>query len=60
MVKSFGNEQLEEEKFHEGNLRFLEYKSISYKYMAQFGTSNRIFDGLMYIIVVVAALFIKP
>lgn len=60
VVKSFGNEQLEEEKFHEGNLRFLEYKSISYKYMAQFGTSNRIFDGLMYIIVVVAgALFIK-
>ncbi len=60
VVKSFGNEELEEEKFDEGNRKFLEYKAVSYKYMAQFGTSNRIFDGLMYIIVVVAgALFIK-
>ncbi len=60
VVKSFSNEELEERKFDEGNQKFLEYKAISYKYMAQFGTSNRIFDGLMYIIVVVAgALFIK-
>ncbi len=60
VVKSFSNEQLEEEKFDEGNQKFLEYKAVSYKYMAQFGTSNRIFDGLMYIIVVVAgALFIR-
>ncbi len=60
VVKSFSNEDLEEEKFDEGNQRFLEYKAVSYKYMAQFGTSNRIFDGLMYIIVVVAgALFIR-
>ena len=60
VVKSFGNESLEEAKFEEGNRQFLQYKAISYIYMAQFGTSNRIFDGLMYIIVVVAgALFIK-
>ncbi len=60
VVKSFGNEELEEEKFDEGNQKFLEYKAVSYKYMAQFGTSNRVFDGLMYIIVVVAgALFMK-
>ena len=60
VVKSFGNEEIEERKFEEGNSRFLETKALSYKYMAAFGTSNRIFDGLMYIIVVVAgALYIR-
>ncbi|MBQ3485818.1 MAG: ABC transporter ATP-binding protein, partial [Clostridia bacterium] len=54
VVKSFANEKIEEEKFREGNLRFLDLKSESYKVMAQFGTSNRIFDGLMYIILVCA------
>ncbi len=59
VVKSFANEETEERKFGEGNRKFLEYKAVSYRYMAQFGTSNRIFDGLMYIIVVVAgALFL--
>ena len=60
VVKSFGNEELEERKFDEGNRKFLQYKAVSYRYMAEFGTSNRIFDGLMYIIVVVAgALFLR-
>ena len=54
VVKSFANEEIEEEKFRKGNLRFLELKAESYKTMAQFGTSNRIFDGLMYIIIVMA------
>ena len=60
VVKSFANEALEEEKFAEGNQRFLKLKALSYKYMAEFGTSTRVFDGLMYIIIVVAgSLFIK-
>ena len=54
VVKSFANEAIEEEKFRKGNLRFLDLKAESYKTMAQFGTSNRIFDGLMYIIIVMA------
>ena len=54
VVKSFANEQIEEDKFREGNLRFLDLKADSYRTMAQFGTSNRIFDGLMYIIIVCA------
>jgi len=54
VVKSFANEAIEEEKFRTGNLRFLDLKAESYKVMAQFGTSNRIFDGLMYIIIVMA------
>ena len=60
VVKSFANEQIEEEKFAQGNSRFLDLKAMSYRVMASFGTSNRIFDGLMYIIIVVAgSLFIK-
>ena len=54
VVKSFANEAIEEEKFRKGNLRFLSLKAESYKTMAQFGTSNRIFDGLMYIVIVMA------
>ncbi len=60
VVKSFANEAIEEQKFEAGNMRFLHLKAVSYKLMAGFGTSNRVFDGLMYIIIVVAgALFIK-
>ena len=59
VVKSFANEQLEEDKFDTGNLEFLRLKKKRYHYMAGFGTSTRLHDGLMYIIVVVAgALFL--
>ena len=54
VVKSFANEAIEEEKFRKGNLKFLDLKAASYKVMAQFGTSNRLSDGLMYIIIVCA------
>ncbi len=54
VVKSFANEAIEEEKFRKGNLRFLHLKAESYRVMAQFGTSNRLSDGLMYIIIVCA------
>lgn len=60
VVKSFANEQIEEDKFADGNQKFLGLKAVSYRVMASFGTSNRVFDGLMYIIIVVAgSLFIK-
>ena len=59
VVKSFANELLEEDKFDAGNCEFLRLKKRRYHYMAGFGTSTRIHDGLMYIIVVVAgALFL--
>ncbi len=54
VVKSFANEAIEEEKFRRGNLKFLDLKAESYRVMAQFGTSNRLSDGLMYIIIVCA------
>ncbi|MGI6115027.1 MULTISPECIES: ABC transporter ATP-binding protein [unclassified Clostridium] len=58
VVKSFTNEELEKEKFREGNQGFLNIKKQMYRYMALFQSSTRLFDGLMYITVVVAgALF---
>ena len=54
VVKSFANEDMEKEKFKEGNHRFLDAKKLGYFYMAGFQTSNRAFEGLMYLAVVVA------
>lgn len=59
VVKSFANEDIEEEKFREGNVGFLNIKTKVYKYMGSFYSCIRLFDGLMYITVVVAgAIFI--
>ncbi len=58
VVKSFANEPLELEKFEQGNRRFLAVKKKIYYAMAGFNSVTRLFDGLMYIAVVVAgALF---
>ena len=54
VVKSFANEDIEAEKFEEGNGKFLDTKKLGYFYMAGFQTSNRAFEGLMYLVVVVA------
>ncbi|MBR5232304.1 MAG: ABC transporter ATP-binding protein [Clostridia bacterium] len=59
VVKSFANEEREKVKFGKGNLIFLNMKKKQYTYMAGHGTATRLFDGLMYIVVVVAgALFL--
>lgn len=58
VVKSFANEEIETEKFSKGNERFFEAKARAYKFMGAFNTTTRIFDGVMYIvIVVIGALF---
>lgn len=54
VVKSFANEEIEKEKFEDGNKKFLGTKKLGYFYMAGFQTSNRFFEGLMYLAVVVA------
>ena len=54
VVKSFANEDIESQKFEDGNNKFLDIKKLSYLYMAGFQTSNRAFEGLLYITVVVA------
>ncbi len=57
VVKSFAREELEEEKFEKGNCRFLELKSQRYRIMGAFQSSTRLFDGIMYIVVVIAGAF---
>ncbi len=53
VVKSFANEELEKAKFAEGNACFLRIKRGMYHSMAGFHSVTRLFDGVMYIIVVV-------
>ena len=58
VTRSFAREDEEKRKFSEGNLDYLRIKSERYRIMGAFHSSTRLFDGLMYIIVVVAgALF---
>ncbi|MDO5754830.1 MAG: ABC transporter ATP-binding protein [Tissierellia bacterium] len=52
VVKSFANEDIEKEKFEKGNQKFLGIKDNTYKNMAGFTTITRIFDGLMYLVVI--------
>lgn len=52
VVRAFANEDLECDKFEEGNQKFYQIKKETYRYMATFQTSTRAFDGLMYFLVV--------
>jgi len=52
IVKSFTNEEVEEEKFEEGNNKFLEIKKKSYHYMGIFHSGIGFFDSFMYLAVV--------
>lgn len=52
VVKSFANEDVEREKFTEENNKFLGIKKRYYRSMVGFNTINRIFDGLMYLILI--------
>lgn len=52
VVKSFANEDLEVTKFHKENLKFLGIKKAFYKHFAGFQATYRVFDGLMYLFVI--------
>lgn len=54
VVKAFTNEDMENEKFAADNQRFFEIKKETYKYMAAFQTTTRMFDGVMYLAVIIA------
>lgn len=54
VVRAFANEKIEIEKFNRDNLEFLKIKRKTYKYMAAFQNTIRMFDGLMYVVVIVA------
>lgn len=54
VVKAFTNEEIETGKFERDNGAFLDIKKLSYRYMAAFQTAVKVFDGLMYLLVLVA------
>ena len=58
VVKAFTNEEIEKNKFSKDNVIFLGIKKKTYKYMAAFQTSVRLFDGLMYLIVIILGGFL--
>lgn len=53
VVKAFTNEDMENEKFSADNQQFFEIKKETYKYMAAFQTTTRMFDGVMYLAVLI-------
>ena len=53
VVKSFANEPIEIDKFEGGNQNFLNIKKDFYIAMASFTSTTSIFEGLMYIVVLV-------
>lgn len=54
VVKSFANEDVESEKFSKSNLAFLMSKIETYKTMGNFHAWNSLFEGLLYIVVIVS------
>ena len=54
VVKAFAAEDEEREKFAKGNKDFEHIKTLGYYAMAAFNTSTRLFDGLMYLVVILA------
>jgi len=54
VVKAFANEEVEKKKFEADNGRFLDIKKETYRYMAAFQTTTKLFDGIMYLTVIVA------
>lgn len=57
IVKSFTNEDVEEDKFENGNLTFLKIKKKAYHYMGLFHSGIKYFDGFMYLTVVFSGAF---
>ena len=54
VVRAFANEKVELGKFSRDNQEFLHIKRQTYKYMAAFQNTFRMFDGLMYVVVILA------
>lgn len=57
VVKAFTNEALESQKFENGNQEFLKIKKHAYMIMGIFSTSTRVFDGFMYLSVILGGGF---
>ena len=57
-VQSFSNEDLEQNKFDQGNQRFLESKKDNYLVMGRFFSTNGFMQGMMYLSVILSAGFL--
>lgn len=57
VVKAFTNEEVENRKFERDNSTFLDIRKLSYRYMGAFQTTVKLFDGLMYLAVLMAGGF---
>ncbi len=52
VVKSFGNEDVETQKFNKRSTELADVQTVSYKYMARLNSVVRMFDGLMYVVMI--------
>ena len=60
VVKAFANENLEKDKFEKDNSKFLDIKKDTYLYMGVFKVATLIFEGLMYLtLILVGGLFLN-
>ena len=57
VVKSFTGEDIEQKKFDRTNIAFLDSKKANYRQMALFHSGNNLFEGLMFVTVLVAGGF---
>lgn len=57
VVKSFTGEEIEQKKFDDSNLAFLDSKKANYRQMGIFNSGNNFFEGLMFVTVLVAGGF---
>ena len=57
VVKSFTGEEIEQRKFDKSNLAFLDSKEANYRQMGLFHSGNSMFEGLMFMTVLVAGGF---
>lgn len=55
VVKSFANEDLELEKFRENNLRYVDSKKNSYRYMGKYHSGINAFSSLIYVVLIFSA-----
>jgi len=53
VVKSFSNENIEREKFADGNRQFLETREDSYNIMGKFFSGNSFQQGILYLVTLV-------
>lgn len=54
VVKSFTGEDIEQKKFDKSNLAFLDSKKANYRQMGMFHSGNSMFEGLMFMTVLVS------